>query len=153
MSRLALNIIWLTLPLPDGGQATTVAAITSRCAFRNAFHEVRFCRSCAGSMPCFFQNIFDCIGCNHVTKIGECALDSAVTPGSIIPRHAEYQIGDLLRDAWTRHSMNRLFLILFDNNIIQLIRIFAPYGHFSSTGLSGPVCCRVSVVDRKPGIR
>jgi len=32
-------------------------------------------------------------------------LDSVVTPGDILPRHAEYQIGDLLRDARSTRSL------------------------------------------------
>jgi hypothetical protein len=46
------------------------------------------------AMP--FQDIFDCVRCNDVTEIGECALGPIVTPGSILPRHAKYQLGDLL---------------------------------------------------------
>ena len=34
-----------------------------------------------------------------MTEIGECALYAIVTPLGIIPRHAEYQVGDLLRNA------------------------------------------------------
>jgi hypothetical protein len=39
-----------------------------------------------------------------VTEIGERALDSVITPGRILLRHAKHQIGDFLRDARpTRH--------------------------------------------------
>ena len=174
-----------------------------------------------------FQYILHCVRCNDVTEIVEYALDSVVTPGGVLPRHEEYQIGDLLREARSngslpgigpllrdelpvpgeqrigchqrlqfiespapqqlgllgqshplfvceqkslasellledtvlldeiiddhlllavepagqgdykemerlyciRHSTNRSSLILFDNNIIRLVRIFAPYGH------------------------
>ncbi len=80
-----------------------MAAITSQCAFKKVFHEVRFSRSGAGSMP--FQYILHRVRCNDVSEIGECALDSVVTPGDILPRHAEYQIGDLLRDVRSTRSL------------------------------------------------
>ncbi len=38
------------------------------------------------AMP--FQDILNRVRCNDVTEIGECALDSVVAPGDILPRHA-----------------------------------------------------------------
>ena len=46
-----------------------------------------------------FQDILDRVRRNDVTEIGECALDSVIAPGDILPRHASHQIGDLLRNA------------------------------------------------------
>ena len=40
-----------------------------------------------------------------MTKIGQSALNSILTPGGILPRHAKYQIGDLLREAWSTRSV------------------------------------------------
>ncbi len=36
------------------------------------------------AMP--FQYILDCVRCNNMAEIGECALDSVVAPGDILPR-------------------------------------------------------------------
>lgn len=44
------------------------------------------------------EYFFDRVWCNDVTGIGECALNSAIARGDILPRHVHYQIGDLLCD-------------------------------------------------------
>ena len=43
------------------------------------------------------QDVLDRIGCYDVAEIAESTLDSILTPGGILSRHAEYQIGNLLR--------------------------------------------------------
>ena len=83
-----------------------MAAITSQCTIKKVFHEVCFSRSGAGSiyaMP--FQYILHRVRCNDVTGIGERSLDSVVAPGDILPRHVEYQIGDLSHDVRSIRSL------------------------------------------------
>lgn len=63
-------------------------------------------------MPC--QDIFDGIRCYDVAEINERTLDSVVTPGGILPRHAEYQIGYLLRNARLAGSLLGIRLLLRD---------------------------------------
>ena len=65
-------------------------------------------------MPCLFRHILDRVQRNHVDEIGECALDTVVAPGDILPRHAYYQIGDLLRDAGATRSLPGLDPLLRD---------------------------------------
>jgi len=61
---------------------------------RGAFLSLR-CRFYA--VP--FQYILDRVRRNDVADISQRALYSVGTPGGILPRHAEYQIDDLLREA------------------------------------------------------
>jgi len=49
-----------------------------------------------------------------MTKIGESTLYSIVTPGGILSRHAEYQIGDLLREARPTWSLPGIGPLLRD---------------------------------------
>ena len=61
-----------------------------------------------------FQDILDRVRCDDMTEIGESTLYSVVTPGGILPRHAEYQIGDLLRDARSTRSLPGIDPLLRD---------------------------------------
>ena len=64
------------------------------------------------AMP--FQYILDCVRCNDVAEIGERALDSIIAPGDILPRHAQYQIGDLLCYAGSPWTLPRISPFLRD---------------------------------------
>jgi len=66
-----------------------------------------------------FQYIFDRVWCNDVADISQCALYSVVTPGGILPRHAEHQIGDLLRDAGSTRSLPGIGPLLRDELTVR----------------------------------
>lgn len=74
------------------------------------------------------HHVLDRIRCDDVTEIGGCALYSVVAPEYVLPRHEQYQIRDLLRDAGSSrilpgmgHGTRRLSSIMFDNNIIRSV--------------------------------
>ena len=98
-----------------------------------------------------FQDILDRVRCNDVTEIGERTLDSIVTPGSILPRHAEYQIGDLLRDRRSTGPLPGIGPLLRDelpvpseqrigrHQRLQFIKCPAPQ-HLGLHGQAYPLC-------------
>ena len=76
---------------------------------RGAFLSLR-CRFYA--VP--FQYILDRVRCNDVADISQRALYSVATPGGILPRHAKYQIDNLLRDSGPTRSLPGIGPLLRD---------------------------------------
>ena len=60
------------------------------------------------------QYILDRVRCNDRADISKCTLYSVVSPGDILPHHAYYQIGDLLRDAGSTQPLPGIGLLLRD---------------------------------------
>ena len=73
-----------------------------KCAYSGRTSALLSVRCWRYAMP--FQDILDRVRCNDVNEIAESAFDSIVAPGDILPRHAEYQIADLLRGAGSTRS-------------------------------------------------
>lgn len=63
------------------------------------------------------HHVLDRIRCDDVTEIGGCALYSVVAPEYVLPRHEQYQIRDLLRDAGSSsHSSDVLSHFVLESN-------------------------------------
>ena len=62
-----------------------------------------------------FQNISNRFVCQHMAQIGQCSLDAAVTPASILLGHANDQrcnLGRGLRSSWRSNKLPSYFFAI-----------------------------------------
>ena len=86
---------------PFGVHTSTVkksdATVWSKCLLRNSFQVVFWLRSGAGSIPCCFRILAIVLCASTWPRLGQCSLDAAVGPASILLGHADDQCGNVRR--------------------------------------------------------
>jgi hypothetical protein len=81
------------------------ATIWSKCLLRNSFHVVFRLRSGDGSIPCCFRILAIVLCASTWPRFGQCSLDAAVTPASVLLCHASDQRSNFSRGSWSSGSM------------------------------------------------
>ena len=68
-----------------------------------------------GLDPVMFQNLGNRFVCQHMTQIGQCSLDTAITPASVLLGHANDQRRNLGRGSRSSGRTERAAIVLLRN--------------------------------------